>query len=129
MFHANNIVALNMFATLATGIFRNYPWHLGQHNLLTILDWAQSYDCHCDPSSMYNVHPHHNATRKWRASVSNLLRCIDPQSVELDPGWAVTRLTQSASSSAPATFICNGSPRRLQLSCTYWKHYSLCSSF
>ena len=24
--------------------------------------WAQSYDCHCDPSSMHNVHPHHNAT-------------------------------------------------------------------
>ena len=34
----------------------------------------QSYDCHCDQSYvyMYNVHPHHNATRKWRASVSNL---------------------------------------------------------
>ena len=26
-----------MFATLATGIFRNSPWHLGQGNLLTIL--------------------------------------------------------------------------------------------
>ena len=36
-----------MFATLATGIFRNYPWHLGQHNLLTILLVHQKMESKC----------------------------------------------------------------------------------
>ena len=66
-----------MFATLATGIFRNSPWHLGQGNLLTI-HFIETYygshqsqrtgldltlgpkvmtATHCDPSYvyMYNV--------------------------------------------------------------------------
>ena len=74
-------LALNMFATLATGTFRNSPWDLGQGNTLTILfskdnltctmsrrgavtlmiavtkelvsDSAPScYHCHCDPRCM-----------------------------------------------------------------------------
>ena len=48
MFHANieaGWQALNMFAILATGIFRNSPWHLGQGNLLTILFIADNLTC------------------------------------------------------------------------------------
>ena len=100
------MLALNRSATLATGPFRNSPWHLGQDNLLTILFSAESADnltlqCRDYDTYRYNVtltlglygskelvsdsdpkvitvtmirviHPHHNATRRWRASISNL---------------------------------------------------------
>ena len=116
-----------MFATLATGIFRNSPWHLGQGNLLTILllqtIWFVQCECRVNSYRLWQspksknwsntrlLHPHHNdnATWKWRASVDATISWTRPR-LRSHSGWAVTRLnqtsqsqTQSASSSAPAT--------------------------
>ena len=96
------MLALSRSATLATWRFRNSPWHLGQDNLLTILFSADSLTLQCRDYDTYRytvtltlglwqqrtslrlvpkvttvtmirvIHPHHNATRRWRASVSNL---------------------------------------------------------
>ena len=50
-----------MFATLATGIFRNSPWHLGQGNLLTILFIADNFTCTIE--TYYGSH--HLKSKNW----------------------------------------------------------------
>ena len=93
------MLALNRSATLATWPFRNSPWHLGQDNLLTSADnltlqcrdydtyrytviltlglWQQITSLRLVPkvitvTMIRVIYPHHNANRRWRASVSNL---------------------------------------------------------
>ena len=118
------MLALNRSATLATWPFRNSPWHLGQDNLLTILFSADNLTLQCPDYDTYRytvtltlglwqqrtslrlvpkvitvtmirvIHPHHNATRRWRASVSNLTDATSCHSLTLT----------AASSSVAATF-------------------------
>ena len=96
------MLALNRSATLAPWPFRNSPWHLGQDNLLTIFFSAANLTLQCRDYDTYRytviltlglwqqrtslrlvpkvitvtmirvIHPHNNATRRWRASVSKL---------------------------------------------------------
>ena len=108
MFHANIEAGIEHVCniSLATGIFRNSPWHLGQGNLLTIhfietlwqspksKNWSrpntrpQSYDCHSLWSQLCTCTTYINITMLpengepayriyvWRIPTI-LLRCID----------------------------------------------------
>ena len=85
----------HLFATFATGTFRNSPWDLGQGNSLTTLFSEDNLTCTMSrrgavtlmiespknwyqtrPQAVITVHitmlPEACPTRKWRASVSNI---------------------------------------------------------
>ena len=182
-FHANrgwHWSWLNMFATLATGTFRNSPWYLGQGNSLTTLfsednlttmsrrgavtlmiamqspkNWYQTRpQTVITVTVIRDVCPHHNATRgmpyqkmesqriEYRAYVRRRptikcwyaeqpTGCTDAtriwtrprlRSHPWHPGWAVIRLTVSASGLAAATFQLPRFFPRVICNWDYWKH-------
>ena len=76
-----------MFAKLATGIFRNSPWHLAQGNLLTILVYCRQF-------YLYNVETietYYGSHQSQRTGLSSLT--LDPKVMTVCDCVTVIRVT------------------------------------
>ena len=67
MFHANIEAGIGHVCNiwLATGIFRNSPWHLGRDNLLTILFIADNFTCTIETYMAVTIWSQRTGLKLW----------------------------------------------------------------